>query len=250
MITNAQVTPVIWRPVKAQTLAIVLKRAIEGGATPLGDKLWIWRSSGGCTQPVQIHYTAGRGGPSGVLRQYVRCRRCDNCYRARRLHWTYRAGIEFALAPRTWLLTFTLKPEEHLLLQYKADLKYRRSTGNSLLGVPTPEQFPFLAGEGFLLITKFFKRLRKNTKAPLRYMVTAEAHKSGLPHYHALVHETDKAITKREFQENWQHGFSNAKLVLEPKACAYVAKYINKANAGRVRASLAYGKLPQGRLSA
>jgi len=222
-------------------MAIILRRAMEGGAKPLSDRLWIWRACGGCTAPVQIHYTS----PSaGVLRQYARCRICENCMKARRNQWRIRAAIEYASSPRTWLLTLTLNVEAQLQITYEADLRHIEKTGSSLLSLTAQQQYPFLAGEGFRLVTKYFKRVRKNTSKSFRYLVVAEPHKSQVPHYHALIHEGPEAVLKRELQENWQHGFSNCKLCLNPKGIDYAAKYITKANGGRVRASVAYGKTP------
>ena len=90
-------------------------------------------------------------------------------------------------------------------------------------------------------IQRFFKRIRKNSKAKLRYLVVQELHKSGQPHYHALIHEVSGTLTKATLQSAWTWGFSQAKLA-DPKTAIYVCKYLTKSEGARVRASLGYGK--------
>ena len=90
-------------------------------------------------------------------------------------------------------------------------------------------------------VTLFLKRVRKNSGAAFRYLVVGEAHKSGVPHYHVLVHEASRVqIPHRLLKDAWQAGFSDFKLA-DAKAAGYVAKYISKDVAARVRASAHYG---------
>lgn len=92
-------------------------------------------------------------------------------------------------------------------------------------------------------ITKFIKRVRKNSGAPLRYLWVAERHKSGAPHFHMLVHEVDEASPVRYdvLTSAWWFGFTRFKLIEDTKAAGYVSKYLSKDACARVRASLHYG---------
>lgn len=91
--------------------------------------------------------------------------------------------------------------------------------------------------------TLFFKRLRKVTGAKIRYLLVAEQHKDGWPHYHALLHEKGVAVTKRQLEHEWRLGFTQFKLVPldDPHVAGYVTKYIAKQALARIRASLRYG---------
>lgn len=103
----------------------------------------------------------------------------------------------------------------------------------------------FLARSAELLreVQLYIKRLRK--KARFRYLVVVEAHESGLPHVHFLLHEThDAPVRHAALKAQWPHGFIDAKLV-EPsdtRAAAYVSKYLSKSVLARVRASERYGE--------
>jgi hypothetical protein len=91
---------------------------------------------------------------------------------------------------------------------------------------------------------RYCKRLRKEG-CGLRYMLIIEKHASGLPHLHALMHETDSPIRHRQLNDQWTWGFSTHKLIPSDdngKAAAYVCKYLSKEMASRVRASTQYGR--------
>lgn len=94
-------------------------------------------------------------------------------------------------------------------------------------------------------LTLWVKRVRKNSGAPIRYLLVCEAHKSGLPHYHMLLHERspELQVRKRMLQAEWQaYGFTNCKLVEQDQhAARYVSKYLAKSALARVRASVRYG---------
>lgn len=90
-------------------------------------------------------------------------------------------------------------------------------------------------------ITKLVKRLREAYQEPLRLLLVVEAHKSGLPHYHMLVHQVnEKPLLYDDLKRLWRFGFSKWKLC-EPSAASYVCKYLTKSSLARVRASLGYG---------
>lgn len=91
-------------------------------------------------------------------------------------------------------------------------------------------------------ITLWLKRVRKNSGAVIRYLLVAERHKTGLPHYHLLVHEMGGVVRHRHLADSWSYGFTNFKLVLGGRPASYVAKYLGKSHDARVRASLGYGQ--------
>jgi len=104
------------------------------------------------------------------------------------------------------------------------------------------DNFKRLLGECGRDVTLFLKRLRKTASAPIKYLVVSERHKSGVPHFHILVHEQrPNAVTHANLKHAWQAGFSHFKLA-DPKAAGYVAKYISKDALARVRASEHYGE--------
>src|SRR5205814_1472707 len=84
--------------------------------------------------------------------------------------------------------------------------------------------------------------------ARFRYLLIAEAHKSGVPHFHMLLHEPDVANTVRHatLRDQWRYGFTNFKLVSDPRAAGYIAKYLAKDALARVRASKDYGSVGAG----
>lgn len=155
--------------------------------------------------------------------------------------WMARSAQEFEWSSRTWMITFTLTAPEQLKLEYQADIERHGKCSVPLLSLPAHERFYVLAQQGAGLLTKYFKRLRENTGENFRYLLVAERHKSGLPHWHALLHEYGNPILKRTIQENWKLGFTTCKLVSDARGCAYVSKYLGKDNGGRVRASVGYG---------
>lgn len=86
------------------------------------------------------------------------------------------------------------------------------------------------------------KRLRKSARGHIRFLLVSERHKSGVPHFHMLVHErVPNAVTHRLLKDAWRQGFSDFKLA-DPVSPGYVAKYISKDATALVRASLHYGE--------
>lgn len=194
---------------------------------------------------VVREFGAEKRGPY-VVYLTVRCRMCDNCRRARQRLWAARAADEIKAAARTWLLTLTCSPQWHsyfyaLAAKKTVDIDYR----------PLDEQFHLRHAEIGIEVTKLFKRLRKKG-AQFRYLMVVEPHLGkrstdaasgenvGLPHYHILLHEIGAPIGKRALQAEWKFGFTTAKLV-DARGAWYVAKYLSKNLAVRVRASAKYG---------
>ena len=92
-------------------------------------------------------------------------------------------------------------------------------------------------------VTRYLKRVRKESGARVRYLLVAERHKSGQPHLHIMVHEADqeRPVRYATLANQWKLGFVHFKLAQDTKTAAYVCKYISKALLARVRASLRYG---------
>lgn len=172
------------------------------------------------------------------------CRQCEKCLKVRAAQWRSRASTECNTWSRTWLCTYTLRPEEHhrVLMRELAE-KNRKGWSDRDFSEAGGEVRLRAIGVG-RLFTDYLKRVRKgvsDTPTRLRYMVVIEHHKSGLPHLHALVHEVAGPLTYRNIVEHWPHGHANAKLV-DAKGAAYVTKYVSKSMLARARASLHYGE--------
>lgn len=172
----------------------------------------------------------------------VRCRTCEPCLAARAAHWRLRAQAEYRAASRTWFGTLTLSPEQHFRVLSQARMAASRN-GDDFDTFQTEAQF--LARHRIIskMLTDYVKRVRFESGALLRFLCVAEAHKTGLPHYHMLVHEVTPAdvVRHKTLKSQWRLGFSNWKLVETSQAAGYVCKYLSKSNLARVRASLDYG---------
>lgn len=233
----------------------VAARALASGGTLSPGKV-VYPAAGNCQRPVYREMTYRRSlDVAGeipdttfrtTLEMEVRCRRCDPCLRARAAKWRHRAIVEIDAATRTWFGTLTLRPEEHYRCVLLADRVLRRG-GERFEDLSADDQFRRRHEVVSAEITKWLKRVRKESGAPLRYCLVAEAHKNGLPHYHLLVHESamDRPVTVRCLQNQWKLGFSAFKLA-DKQAAFYVTKYLMKAAMNRVRASTRYGMPPLG----
>lgn len=177
--------------------------------------------------------------PSYYLDLEVPCRLCPNCLRARRNLWAFRAKSEYQASSRTWFGTLTLRPEEH----FKCVATFE-SEGREFRQLSADECFAVRHRIISRWITLYLKRVRKETGANMRCLFVAEKHKTGLPHYHALIHEVtaDDVVRKAVLQKQWWHGFSAFKLITDEKPLWYVAKYLGKDSCARVRASIRYGQ--------
>jgi hypothetical protein len=228
------------------------KRAITSG----GDQTLLhkvrWAIGANCTAPVLVavtgttdkedyNWVVGPGqGRSLLVDLHVRCRKCEACMHHRRATWFYRAVAETTNANRTWFGTLTLRPEEHFKALCLARSKHPGFDGYSAL-----EQLRTLNKGVYQEVQKYFKRIRKDSGSKLRYLLVCEAHKSGLPHYHLLLHEVTEGdkITKATLRDQWTLGFSKWKLVENNvRASGYVAKYLFKAETPRPFASKHYGE--------
>lgn len=213
---------------------------------------------GRCENPIEISRTAYTGrfvaGEAEVRQMadrerrtvnvYLRCRKCSTCLRARAKRWREAAQREMARAisrgARTWFGTLTLSPEQQALATYAAIAAIGSDAFSKLTEL---ERLPLRHDAVSRSLTLALKRLRKEMGAgAVRYLIVCEAHKSGLPHYHMLLHEVSSStpVRKSALNDFWRLGFSQWRLA-KPEACAYVAKYLSKAALARVRASQHYG---------
>lgn len=262
---------------------VCLKRliayAMQNGAKPVTPYSWEWDVSGNCETPVRralaprahrqerkrsyrssdsiegtfsvstlegptvVTVTPGDPGPYELLLT-VRCRKCDKCRRRRATMWARKAITEVLAANRTWFGTLTLRPDVHHQFVAAARSKAARKGRVDFDALAYSEQFALVHEQIGIEVTKMFKRMRK-AGARFRYMFVVEHHKSGVHHYHVLLHEIAEPIRKATLDRVWPFGFSKWKLADRGSAW-YVCKYLAKSSACRVRASLSYGKTPSG----
>lgn len=250
----------------------LLATALWDGAEQVSLTSFRWNIAGGCEDPVNFtlegrpiawewwndygetrmvaeafrnpETIGGNGFEKPVwVDMSTRCRKCAWCLRQRAGLWTLRAKQELGGASRTWFGTLTLRPSEHFRAVCVAESSLRKR-GTEWAELSPAEQFQARHSVISVEITKWLKRIRKESEARLRYFLVAEAHKSGLPHYHILIHEQwlGKQVTERTLRRQWKLGFSKFNLVEGGGAAWYVAKYLSKASMARVRASRRYGK--------
>lgn len=234
-----------------------------------------WNLAGGCQQPVNFVLTGrpfawggtdewgdyhwvdpnsvnARSEPHGGQLAYdaplfvdmsTRCRKCDWCLKQRASLWSLRARAEIHASSRTWFGTLTLRPEEHFRVTCIAE-SHALKRGTAFNEMSPSERFRARNAVISQELTKWLKRVRKESESRMRYCLVAEPHKSGLPHYHALIHERwlGGQVTERQLRRQWKLGHSKFNLVDNAKASWYVAKYLAKSSDARVRASVRYGQ--------
>lgn len=174
----------------------------------------------------------------------VACRSCEACLRARARLWSARAVAETRVWPRTWFGTMTLRPEEVFRTLTVARVN-ARARAVPMEGESELAQFSRHVAAVGPEVGRFIKRVRKNTGSKLRYLLVAEPHKSGVPHFHMLVHQTTlhELVRYDDLKSQWLLGFSSWKLC-DHRSASYVCKYLSKSLRARVRASQAYGECP------
>ena len=242
-------------------------RSFKAGATMEQQRSWTrpiqtWDISGNCLRPIRRELSTARVGiPRNVRgKQYatfgerywrqdiemsVRCRKCDNCRAVRAWQWRLRMKAEVDRGSRTWFTTLTLRPDAHNIARYGAIMRLKKS-GVHWDDLHPDEQFSEILRELGPEVTKFIKRVRKNSAARFTYACVTEKHKSGLPHFHMLWHEAPNGgrIKWKHLDAAWRLGFSLHKLIpadQSKRVAAYVAKYLSKSLASRVRCSQGYG---------
>lgn len=241
---------------------LILDKAMPCGAHPVGDQpgVWHWDVGAHCQDPQAVtHHARGddryarnekwqvNPGSLTLHMEGLPCRKCPSCLRIRAKLWQNRARVEMSVWKRTWFCTYTLRPEEQFRALMKSlVVKNRAGWLDSDFG--TADEYRLRCEEIGRLYTLYLKRVRKPTAnerpVGLRYLLVFEKHRSGLPHLHALVHETSGLLSYDRLTSRWKHGHCNAKLVNSAGAASkYVSKYMTKGNeASRVRASLKYGQ--------
>jgi len=261
LISYAQVTPLVsGKKMKPRIIdpirtAELCSRALAAGAVPNGYTL-SWNASGTCSNPVQVPFTGSLSDPilwvavgtreTGpvweahrdvlsnridrpfLLDIQVRCRKCEECRKARAAMWAIRAQTEVKQSRRTWMMTYTLSPEHRFRVSLLASRKYGDEDFQSCYGIVSP------------YFTRYLKRVRKDCGQPLRFLLAAEQHKDGALHLHALIHERGGPVPRRVLEGQWPYGFTRAKLC-DVRGASYVTKYVAKGMLSRVRASLRYG---------
>lgn len=223
--------------------------ALSSGATLAAPRRIHWDCAGDCERPRRVERTSrpsamydrrvtiGPGRPMTLFMDIdVRCRQCLKCRKAKARLWQWRAQQECALHPRTWFGTLTLAPGERYRFLARSK-KFSTAFGD--------DDFLAMHAEASKAITLWLKRLRKNSQCKFRYLLVTEAHKSGDPHFHLLIHEVEGRLTERLLRLTWEHGFSRFKLIGTEEGTAtskYICKYLSKSLLARVRASVRYGQ--------
>lgn len=228
-------------------------KALAHGGRQLSVLQVLWPMAGDCKSPYTTEVVGASSPPKGGGRHVLkgvhmsviletRCRSCEACVTARRRLWTLRAQAETRLWPRTWKGTLTLRPDAHYMMLLRASTgKLKRAVKWDELSAA--QQFAAIDREVYADIKLYLKRLRANY-GPIRFLFVTEAHKSGLHHYHALVHQTraDEPLKYSHLKgAHWPHGFVRWKLCQSVAEASYACKYLSKSAAARVRASQAYG---------
>lgn len=245
-------------PMHRDQILRLVQEATANGGVRLSRTVWEWNVAGRCESPVTReryarkdrkgqdrwnHWEPGRDEPMRLI-LHVPCRKCSHCLRLRRNEWVARIRIEQARSDRTWFGTLTLSAEEHLHARLRRAAMLRRK-GTDFDSLAPKVRYDELCLEVGAMLTRYFKRLRKQSGSSLKYVAVFEAHKSGLPHLHVLLHEYDgRPVRKTALDGQWPHGFTHWRLVTPDGVAAapsYVAKYLTKGGA-KVRASLRYGR--------
>jgi len=217
----------------------------------------VWDVSMDCEKPVSVtswsrvtgridRLLYGKSPPMAEITLLTACRRCRTCLRKKSKLWSYRAQQECALAERTWMCTLTTDPE----IDFRIDMACAARIAG-FAQMPPQGKFQHQALEMGVEVTKWLKRVRKNSGHPYRYLLIVETHdsrdtspeKRGRPHMHALLHEfPGMPVRKAVLESAWRWGFGSFKLVeTDQEAAWYVSKYISKAIDCRTRASIEYG---------
>lgn len=187
-----------------------------------------------------------------------RCRSCGPCLLNRAREWAARSYVELSRASRAWFVTLTLNPGTRFRLTAQCALRASQQgpcfhgdkgdRGNDFDKFSPRKKSEWLSEELKPEVTRYIKRIRKESSALLRYICVTETHKDGTPHVHLLVYETpgNGSVSYRTLSRQWRRwglGICEPELVAcERDSAWYVCSYISKGINGRVRASFSYGK--------
>lgn len=253
----SQVTPRHFKPKRDYDWLVA--RAISMGAKVTGIGSAEWDISGDCSYGYRRPFVSWPSYDAKHKRKrnhkihlviITRCRECVHCLRHRARLWRVRALTEVETSSRTWFGTLTLDPAVAFQWRLKGSdyfgAQYSRPDAKVEYG---NREFQCIHVIASLEITKALKRFRKKHRlsaGSFKYLIVAEAHKSGVPHYHLLIHEkaSDRPIRYEELRTFWSHGFYQYRLVKELHEATYLCKYLSKDMRARVRASQSYGQQP------
>lgn len=152
------------------------------------------------------------------------------------------AAREQVRATQTLFITLTFRPAERLQVHSDATALHQIS--------PRATQAQRLARAAGFAVTRYLKRLRK-AGFVFRYLIVAEPHRDGFPHYHGLIFVSGRSEGMfAALSEEWLEGFSKVATVKDARALKYVCKYLSKENYARVRASKFFGVDPNAQVNA
>lgn len=234
-----------------------------------------WNLAQNCSSPVEREFwsrPSWRDGKTVSLERdktapinisiRARCRKCENCRRARGAQWADRVMREMIASDRAWFITLTIRPRR---LQEAIDASVGKCITPNYYDLDNLEKFGRLHAELGPDVTKYLKVVRERmfeeygAREKLSYALVAEpSPKRGIhiPHYHAVIcsFSSERPLRKhhlhcgeeRFYTPAWRSGFWNGKLVDRTpaefqKTAWYVAKYLSKSLAARIRASQGFG---------
>lgn len=257
----SQVTPpIVSRPPRRDYMWLVAHAMGRGAVVKtMGSAEWV--ISGDCSNPYVTTFRApptfdAKHKPKRTVCLYLdihtRCRRCEACLRHRAALWRVRALTEVQDSYRTWFGTLTIEPVT--LYRWRllgGDRIAREYPYPNVHALDEPTLFTavhVMASKQITLRLNAFRQAFKRkygVRPAFKYLIVAEAHKSGAPHYHLLFHEkaSDYPIRYEDLRHFWPHGFSQWKLVSDAKQATYLCKYLSKSMQARVRASQRYGHI-------
>lgn len=234
---------------------LAAKALVSGGVREPGTHRIQWNIAGRCVRPPVVDLAATEAHRLDEVDRFawitlqVPCRKCAQCLKSRSRLWAARGTLEILTWPRNYLVTITLSPEEHLRALYRAIERLERE-GVKWDTLSGDRQWAYRCAEVGRMHKLYLKRVRFEMDRTIRYMVVAEAHKTGLPHLHMLFHEcesftADAWDTACVLKSQWPYGHVDVSgLGQDPKAAWYATKYLHKSGLARVRASQEYGELP------
>lgn len=158
-----------------------------------------------CDTPIRLQQERGTIYESGgrqLIHRWadVPCGKCLPCLRLKRNDWIFRLSEQLKEMPTAYFVTLTFD-QEHLPFTDR--------------GVPTLDWDP---------ITRYWKRLRKNTGRNLVYFCVGEyGTKTHRPHFHAIIYN----MTPDEIQDNWHDGLVHIGNVTTA-SMTYTLKYMDK----------------------
>lgn len=186
-----------------------------------------------CDEPVLVHREIRAGGMDKPLAVTTHrpCRRCEKCLQFRQMQWRERAMVEIERARRSWFITLTFSPVHLAGVIFES----QNEKGSN--------ELKRLDRAAYRHVQRYLKRIRKATKAEIRYLCVFErGEETGRAHYHALLHEVDKPVTKAVIESQWR-SHVHCRLVASGRgAASYITKYATKSFDVAPRASVRYGK--------